>query len=600
MSLSGAYRGFLIFGMPVAYCDLEEINMHKEYLSREALSARVRNNREAKSPSVEEKQDRGFRRFSQKPLFLRELGEASAADSLGLYRQMVYKVQGHLNPVALREAVQAAIAQEEILRSSFFVEKGMLCQAVFPEYQMPDMLCWNQSSLGADKMANIITAAMDGDMRQGLGADEIFRLSAYQTAEDTYAVLVTAENILAENFDFRQIWTDSVEERKTLAVSCSEKESKDYWESLLPFPNAKNLLPFGKSGEAGKLKTYRLTLPKILTKELFERTAGQREILTAALATAWTLTLNGDGALALSTVANGKANVCPLLLPGKISTTENLVTAMADQMTKSPLFSFGLAPFPCNCLLSCDDFLTGKEGYVEAAASPAGQLVLERVWSPNSVPLSLYFTYDEDLSVLFLYESDQFKPFGVDLLAKRFLNVLSKLSRDFRQPFLGYATISYQEEKTSLYEPFRSSQRVFDLLHDSSLLREVPISKLQETLGMADLVSKLQGDKISGEALEQNIIYLAQGQVSVSLFDSNGWCNILGIKGDGAWLNESILLPQRTTKLAIEVVSDAADLIYIPISDFRRLLYDEPSAVREMLLLVLAEREKYQKLWVRM
>ena len=576
--------------------------MNKEFLSREALSARVKSNREAKSPSASDKRGRGFRRFSQEPLIVRKLGEASATDSLGLYRQILYKVQGHLNPATIKEKVQAAIGNEELLRSSFFVENGMLCQAVFPDYQMTDILCWDHSRLGADNIAEILAAAMEGDMRQGLGADEIFRLSAYQTAKNAYAVLVTAENILAENFDFRQIWAKGSEAKEIPAATVfNEKEARKYWDAHMPEQTAKLGLPFGKPGESGNLKTYRLTLPKSLTKELFERTAGNRENLTAALASAWELTLNGEGSLAISAVmTNGRIAVCPLFLPQQISTTENLVTEMAGQIEKSLLFSFGLESFSCDCLLSFDDFLRDGEYYPEAAADPMGHIIRQRAWSSQDVPLSLYFAYDDDLTLFFLYEYNRFKPFGVELLARRYMNVISRLLRDYKQPLSDYATIYYQEDETPLYEPLRSSQGVFELLHAGSLFRDVPINRLKDSLGKVNLTSKLQGDRISGEVLEKNVIYLARGKVSVSIFDSNGWCNILGIKQDNTLLNESLLLPQRSAKLALEIVSDDADLIYIPLENLHRLLYNEPSAVREMMFLALAEMEKYQKLWAMM
>ena len=575
--------------------------MNKEFLSREALSARVRSNREAKSPVASEKQDRGFRRFSQKPLIVREFGEASAADSLGLYRQILYKVQGHLNPVALKEAVQTAIDEQEILRSAFFVKEGMLCQAVFPEYQMPDILCWNHAGMGADDTARILNAAMEGDMRQGLGDNEFFRLSAYQTGEDAYAVLVTAENILAENFDFRTIWGgDTLAEAHAASGKEAETDAAAYWDSLPPLEPSDFDLPFSKPGADGNLKTYRLTLPPNLTKELTERATGKREILLGALATAWALTLNEEGSAAFSDLTHGKTTVCPLLLTRQNTTTEKLVSDVARQLEESPRFSFALPPFPCNSLLSFAAFLREGGNYAKASATPDGQIIDERVWSPQHIPLSLYFSGNSDLSVLFLYEAERFKPFGVELLAKRYVNVLLRLSRDFRQPFLGFTMIYSQEEKSAATEPLRSSQSVFDLLHASSLLSEVTITQLKENLGGARLTSKLMGDRISGDALEQNVIYLAQGQVSVSLYDLNGWCNVLGLKKDDSWLNEIILLPQRSSKLALEIVSDAADLIYIPLAEFRRLLYNEPSAVRGMLLLALAEMEKYQKLWVSM
>ena len=63
-------------------------------------------------------------------------------------------------------------------------------------------------------------------------------------------------------------------------------------------------------------------------------------------------------------------------------------------------------------------------------------------------------------------------------------------------------------------------------------------------------------------------------------------------------LNQAMIDKDRDKLM--EIMSEDATLLYIPVQEMNRLMNDEPLVMRRMLVHAVAAMEKYQKLWVMM
>jgi CRP-like cAMP-binding protein len=94
------------------------------------------------------------------------------------------------------------------------------------------------------------------------------------------------------------------------------------------------------------------------------------------------------------------------------------------------------------------------------------------------------------------------------------------------------------------------------------------------------------------------LFFLAEGQMARLMDSGNGWLNMLDVAMDGAWINETVLLPKCKSKSAAEVISEEARILAIPADDFEAVLGAEPPLMRRAFLHVLKEMEKYERRWV--
>ena len=121
---------------------------------------------------------------------------------------------------------------------------------------------------------------------------------------------------------------------------------------------------------------------------------------------------------------------------------------------------------------------------------------------------------------------------------------------------------------------------------------------LQTLLKMAKLTTYFEGDRISASEMENKLIFVAEGKLVRSLDAGDGWYNTLDIVKENSWINETVLLPKHKAKMSAEVLTEKAVLMTIPLEDMQKFLKTEFGIENKILMHVLAEMEKYQRLWI--
>ena len=114
----------------------------------------------------------------------------------------------------------------------------------------------------------------------------------------------------------------------------------------------------------------------------------------------------------------------------------------------------------------------------------------------------------------------------------------------------------------------------------------------------ADLLYKFEGDRIYGDILEENLVFVVEGKLARSLDTGDGWFKALDIISKGGWLNENVLLEKRRTIISAEVLTEQATIMTIPYADMDGILKTSPQVTRTFMNHILKQMEKYQILWL--
>ena len=175
---------------------------------------------------------------------------------------------------------------------------------------------------------------------------------------------------------------------------------------------------------------------------------------------------------------------------------------------------------------------------------------------------------------------------------------------DWKQPLSSFSQGTRSDTGSSGAKPPAASESAWERLHSFvsglEFFREIPLETLYRDITTPRNVACFMGDIVPGKDIEENFIFLVRGNAVRNVDPGDGSFNYLDFCSPNAWLNESVLLPRKKTRLSIEIMSEDATLLYIPVQEMNRLMNDEPLVMRRMLVHAVAAMENYQKLWVMM
>ena len=545
--------------------------------------------------------------------------------SSDVHVQTLYKFQGRLEPSDFRRTVQEAVSRTECLRTNYCrlgreVQKVILMQ---PK-ESPNIICQDLSQLEGDALDKTLQQIMEANMRQEIdlvhGAP--FRLSAFRTGPSEYAVLAVTSQIVAGCFDFRKIFREmgdgvASEDVPFGSSSMTEKEDDEasYWDQLLENLPSVPALPYEKSRRAEyRQGFYRTGLPRNISLSLQKFASGNRDLLMGILESAW-------GLLLLET-NKGSDTYFPLLLPShgtggflrvlpirfrktpEIS-IEKTVASQLAQIGESMKCSRGPSQeLSFNHLLSFYDFLHGERAYSAVEAFPEGNVVTQNVWAVQGIGLGIYFHANGDqFSMTMIYDESRFKPYGMELLAKRYAHILQQVLLDWKQPLSIFERENRGDEGAKPFlrnKESAASPPVHSLISQINFMEGIDLSALRRDILHPRIAACFMGDRIPKKEMEENCIFVLKGTVSRNIKLGNGLYNLLDLKKANSWVNETCLLPTRRSSLSVEVMSEDATLLYIPLEEMSRLMNNEPLIQRRMLLHAIDEMEKYQRLWAQM
>ena len=566
-----------------------------------------------------------------------------------LFQQTLYKVQGNILPLRLNSTIHRVMEQTEILRCNYCSVGNRTVRVVFrTRDELPLPMYRSLMEVNPEEIDGALKTVMEADMRKPFDLREgnLVRFSVFRTGEAECAVLVTAAKLIADRLDVHAllkitdstgepgdisgivikdvrhsgIWTDSI----TLSI-------RDYWKKVLcDFPSCPRL-PYRRKSRGGRYRQsfHRLLIPKDILSELKRKARTNRRMLLAILSTAWGLLLQSDNpgleiSLCMlvpaskkgiySSTSSGAFNIIPTRLTIKEGmTVQNLVNAQFQQFViSSPYACFdwsrlqdisGFNGISFNHSLSFLDFLEEGEGYRECEALPEGKAVSRTVWDAHGMPLGIYFHYVEGMvSMNFLYDGEQFFEYGIESLANQYKLMLEQM------------LLKWDSSLGSLLERFAS--RVDLMQNDVQAKQESVRAMTREFLyqlpfleGSSDIVdalveagavvTKYLGDRISGEEIDSQGIFVMEGKLARYMDAGDGWFNLLNLVKKNSMLNEMVLLGKRQSNISAEVLSDRVTLFELSLDKFNDILMGDAAFKNRIFQHVLKELERYQRMWVK-
>ena len=569
---------------------------------------------------------------SKKILYVEELSEHEKIffdkenfTSPSFFVQKLYKVAGNILPLKFNLAVSKLIEKTDALRTNYCSTGSRTLKIIFEaKNELPEIVYRNLSSVPDidDALKNILEA----DMRRAfdLRHDNLIRFSVFHTGAEEYAVLITLPQLIADSFDtknlFRSIFGLELlpPQIKLPAIERKIEPIINYWEKIFKNLPETSSLPFEKkAAKFSNQNSYRMTIPLVVMSDLREKSKSNKVMMMSIFQSAWAILLqefNNSRDTAFSVLIQNRITKDVNNMPVRfISENETAVHNLVDRQFKQVIIS---QPYACkdfsaikkmfqlpkntfDYFLSFNDFMENEQLYSEATAAPDGEFVLQNSWNAQNTKLGIYFQYKENTtSISILYDKNRFADHFGELLARRYYLILQQMLLDWN---LNYADFMERlQDRLSVETSPKESdatllaQFVFKL----ALLQGIGQGHLQQLIELAKLKTYFEGDRISGEEIENNLIFVAEGKLARSIETGDGWYNTLDILKENRWINETVLLKNRKVKMSAEILTDKAILVTIPVKDFEKMLKLENGVENKILMHVLSEMEKYQRLWV--
>ena len=199
------------------------------------------------------------------------------------------------------------------------------------------------------------------------------------------------------------------------------------------------------------------------------------------------------------------------------------------------------------------------------------------------------------MSVTFLYNERQFSGGGVERLCALYKFILQQMLVDWNAKFRDFferlnkrVSLQSESEQTSR-DDFK--KRIRDFLSQLPILQGLFDDR-------AELVTFYEGDRISGDMLAKNFIFVADGKLARNVDAGDGWYNPIDIVGKNAFVNPTNFLERQRLTLSAEVLSERAELLTIPRDVLIDVARKNPDVALSLMTYALEQMERWQVLWL--
>ncbi|MBQ2088383.1 MAG: hypothetical protein II470_09985 [Selenomonas sp.] len=565
----------------------------------------------------------------------------NAMNPVGSVMQGLYKVKGNLLPTYFNRALYTLIQETEALRLNYCsVGKRILAVVLDEQRDIPQVVYRNLESMDGDELDVVLRRIMEAELRQGfdLRSGSLVRFSVLHTNQYEFAVVVTAVGAIMSQINLRKLFALAVNESykpaedgngiKGMSDAALAEPIKEYWRNFLKdFPQQPELPYYHKStSDLYKQEAYVSYIPADLLAELRLRSKDKKMMLMAILHTAWGILLQrynqrDDVGFALFVPRRGKAadeGITPSLVPVRLQvkgnpTVQELVTKAFQQFVISqPYASLGRENIEdvlrsqangFDHVLNFCDFFQESMSYADVPGQATGQLVMQNSYDGRDLKLSISFRREENKVIISLvYDSGEFKMNDVKRLLKEYQLIIQQMMMDWNvavYDFRAKLEKRLEAERISGSLQVQDSRAVLqNYLSKLALFQECELGIQQLFMGGAQQQIMFEGDRIDADSIEDNMIFLVSGKIVRSIEVGDGWYNTLDIQKENSWLNESVLLPGHRNKYSMEVLTEQAVIIKIPLSGFMAILKRYPQVGQNIFRHVIRQLEKYQRLWI--
>lgn len=550
--------------------------------------------------------------------------------------QILYKVQGEILPIKFNRIARDFIEADENFRANFCNVGTRTLKIIFRQRKIIPDVVFRFLKLDATELDETLIKIMEADRRLNFDIQRgnLIRFSIFRTGENEAAVLVTMPQLISKRFNsenfFKAVLNNErykkFEPRADFTIPQLEKRVKEYWADVLKNLPAMPKIPFSKENSGAYIEeNYRVKIPADILSDLREKAQSNRVMLVTILKTAWGFLLQAtnkstDTAFCqlVSSVKNEK-NISLKAMPVRLktssdSTVENIVNQQFKQVVVSQSYSFfdwstleNLTSRRGNLFdhfLSFLDFNAEEKRFSQVEATPEGKIVVRHLWDAQGMKLGVYFQYATNgLSISFRFNKNQFFPNAGERLANIYKLILSQMLVYWHAPFADFIEnikkIATESINTTLaFSQEAERQTIIDFLYKNKILQSETTGATAIFVENSKLLTRFEGDRISGDILDKNLVFVVEGKLSRSLDTGDGWFNALDIINEGGLINETVLIEKRRATISAEVLTEKAVLLVIPLPNFESVARQNPEMYKSILRHVLAQMEKYQVLWL--
>ena len=542
--------------------------------------------------------------------------------------QTLYKVRGTVSPMKFNMAVARLINHNENLRANFCNVGTRTIKVIRAATTVkPEVIFRNLTQSDADELDDEFRKILEADMRRDCDFrhDPLIRFAVYKTSPSEFAVLVTFPQLIADNFVAEKFFADVLEitdEFKTEKPQDdlppkNQDAIRDYWAKVLDKAPPPDRLPYERDGlGAYRQRALHMNIPADILSDLRWHAQSNRVMLTAILQSAWGFMLqhvNGrnDSLFCQIISAGGSSlNVIPVRLTSSNNlTVEQIVRGQFRQLVISQPYSCvdwttlegltGRKYF--GHFLSFKEFQSSELNYVETPATSQGKIISRNSWDAQGMKLGVYFRYSEkNLSITFLYDERHFMKSGVERLCSIYEAVLKQVLTDWnaKYPAFRESLAKRIQILSDVQKPTDERKRIRDFLSQLPILQ----GRYEGTIGLfegnAELITRYEGDRISGDMLKEDFIFVVAGKLVRNVDTGDGWYNPLDVVGKNSFVNPANLLDKQRLTLSAEVLTEQVDLLLIPRDVLIEAIRKNTEVAAAVMNFALQQMERYQSLWL--
>ena len=550
--------------------------------------------------------------------------------------QTLYKVKGTLLPIKFNRAAKNLVTADENFRANFCQVGERTVKVIFAERNIIPEIVFRVLNVEDSALDETLIKIMEADRRLSFDIQRgsLIRFSAFRTAEDESAILVTISQLISQRFNaenfLNAVFNDAeykkIEPRTDLKLPQIEDRVREYWANVLKDMPVSSKIPFAKKSiNKYSEENYRLKISADILSDLRGKAQNNRVMLAALLQTAWGFLLqatnkSSDVIFCQLISKNKSAQEFALhLIPVRVKsaknlTVENLVTQQFKQLVVSQSYSsFDWATLESltartgnlfDHFLSFLDFNAEEKTFSQVEATSAGVIVEKNSWDAQGMKLGVYFQYStRDLSISFQYDKNQFLPEAGKRLANIYSLILRQMLLYWNTPFENLIENIKKLAAESMSDAQNISKEderkiINDFICKNKILQSDSAESAEILVANAKTFTRFEGDRLFGEILNDNLVFVAEGKLSRSLDTGDGWFNALDIIKAGGLINETVFFEKRRAVISAEVLTEKAVLISIPLATFESATLQNPALYKSVLRHVLSQMEKYQILWL--
>ena len=555
--------------------------------------------------------------------------------SAHFFVQTIYKVKGVVNPLKFTITVNRMLNDKENLRANFCNLGTRTVKVIHPAGSVkPEILFRNLAHVKRDKLNDEIEKNFMAEMRReiNLEQDPLIHFVVYKTDVDEFAVIVTLAQIIFNDFNSEEFFCNLSDipaefKPKKISEALPPKNNdliRKYWAKLFENAPPPAALPYEKkSDKPYRQRIFQANFPADLVSDLMAYAQSNRMMLMAILQSAWGFMLQLTNKRSdclfcqILPVENFSLNVVPvrLTIDDDSLSVERIIRSQFRQLVISQPYSISdwtaldeltVQEKLFEHLIGFKEFTANELSYANypnTPAEPLGKIIFQATWDVQDMKFGAYFRYaNKNLLVGFIYDDEQFLEGGVEKIYELYLIILQQIVVDWGAKFSEFTKNLAERLKTQAEAetaPKEDTRKKFiNFLSQLPILQGRHGGNLKFFENKSKIITLYEGDRISGDMIRNNFIFVADGILSRNVDTGDGWYNTLDIIEKNCFVNPTMLLEKQRFTLSATVLSERADLLLIPYDVMIETIRKSPDVALSVINYALEQLERYQILWL--